>query len=256
MPSSSNTPNSNRPKTRSNSQNDINLDNIKILLENTKKEIISSVKDELNILKDTVAGLSSRIDCLERENNVLRNNYQLLLQQSSKRDKFQPECYADETITSGLLELEQRHARRKNVIIRGLLEQDSGSTLERGKTDLETAKNVLQRIGIEGSMIKEVSRLGRIIPGRPRLLKVKCNKTETQKEILRNAKRLKSIEGYRNIYINKDMTIEEQRRQNDLRKELIRRRAEGEEVIIRNGRIVPRQEFANVGRRQNFPGGF
>ena len=56
------------------------------------------------------------------------------------------------------------------------------------------------------------------------------------------ARELRNSQEYHNIYISPDRTPEEQRRDKEIRDEVKRRRANGESVEIRRGRIVPRME--------------
>ena len=73
---------------------------------------------------------------------------------------------------------------------------------------------------------------------------------DSQREILRRSRTLRNVDGYQNIYINKDLTVDEQKKQRLLRAELTRRRNEGEDVSIRNGRVF-RNDTDGI-RRENF----
>lgn len=117
---------------------------------------------------------------------------------------------------------------------------------------MRSVHNIFRAIGAENVEIKEATRLGRIIHDRSRLLRVKCCDVVSQMEILKRSRSLKNIDGYKNIFINKDLTVDEQRRQKLLRVELARRRSEGEEVIIRNGRVVQLDVKQPPIRRDNF----
>ena len=237
MPSS-NTPTSFKRNTRSNSQNEVTLDNIKILLENLKKEIITFVKDELNWMKESITVLSSRVDVLEKENEVLREKVQSLQLTASEDHHNSCPIDQDDQFERILFEIEQKHLKRKNLIIRGLPEQNSGSVVERNEADLDRVQDILQAIGVDKKSVTDAYRLGRIIPNRPRPLKIKCKKEDTKREILIRAKTLKNSQDFKKVYIDRDMTVEEQRKQKILRAELMKRRIGGENVVIRRGRVV------------------
>lgn len=254
MPSA-NTPNTNKRNTRSNSQTDLTFDSIKILIENSKKDLISSMKDEFDSLKETISSLYSRVEKLEEDNKILLKNYQDLINNSVNSKGKNHQLEHSDQVESVLQEVEQRYARRKNVIIKGLPEEDVGSPSERSAKDLENAHNVFRALGVDNARINEVFRLGRINPDRPRLLRVQCQSENIRKGILRKSCTLRNIEGYKNIFVNKDLTLEEQRQRKLLRDELTRRRNEGENVVIRKGRVVQLDgpEFSNrPSNRENF----
>jgi hypothetical protein len=237
MPNSSNTPTHLKRNTRSNSQHDLTLDNIKILIENSKAEVIDSLKkivrDELKSLKEDISVLSSRVDKLENDNRLLFRGYEDLSKQAKAHQALD-----DGQIEEVVREIEQRYLRRENVIIRGLPEPESGSPAQRNAADIEHIHDIFSAMGLDKTMFKEANRLGRITHDRPRLLKVRCSDIESQREVLRRSRSLKDTDGYKSVYINKDLTVNEQKRYGLLRAELVRRRNDGEAVGIRNGRVV------------------
>ena len=237
MPNSSNTPSHNTRSTRSNSQNDVTLDNIKILIENSKAEYLDCVKkavrDEMKSIREDMLVLSSRVDQLENDNRILLGAYQEL-----KKQTLTCRPMNDDQMESIVHEIEQRYSRRENVIVRGLPELDTGSPSQRNAADLGKAHDIFSAMGIDKPVIRDATRLGKITRDRPRLLKIRCVDVDSQKEVLKRSRTLKNVDEYRNVYINKDLTVDEQKRQTLLRGELIRRRNEGENVGIRYGKVV------------------
>ena len=224
---------------RSTTHNELTLDNVKNLLENSKKDIVRSLKAELQDLKGIISSLTTRVEKLEEEKKDILNNYQELWQKTKLLEKAGPigkpptEVFANE--------IEQRHARRKNIIVRGLSESDDGSPSERNEKDLHAVKEVLITLSIPDAPIKDVTRLGRIVQGRSRLLRVRFHDLNLRNEILRKSSTLKNSTVYKNVYINRDLTKCEQMQQKELREELTKRRNLGEDVMIRDGKVVKRE---------------
>ena len=91
----------------------------------------------------------------------------------------------------------------------------------------------------------ECSQVGKINSARPRLLRFKCETIETKKEFLKNAKKLRSSNDYKYVYINADETYFQRKRKRELRAKMKRRREAGEKVIIRRGRIIQESDLQN-----------
>ena len=184
------TPTNKKRYLRSNSQNDLTIDSIKNLIEKSNKELLTSLKMEFDSLRETISSLSTRVEKLEEDNRNLQCNYEYLVKQCTEH--HEKALSTDHNIFENVMyEVEQKLAKRKNVIIRGLPEHDSGSPSERNRKDMEKADNVFCLLGINNIRIVETSRLGRIIPGRSRLLKVKLQNENLRDEILKKSSTLK-----------------------------------------------------------------
>ena len=146
-------------------------------------------------------------------------------------------------------EVQERHRRRKFVVIKGLQEPSSGSPQERCLKDRSTFELLARRIGVEKLEVEQVSRIGSIQSSKPRLVRLKCFSMETKNSLLRASKNLRGHEEFRNVFINPDLTKLQHERDRVLRSELATRRRAGERVIIRAGRIVESQD---KGRRWSF----
>ena len=91
----------------------------------------------------------------------------------------------------------------------------------------------------------QVSRIGPLNTNssRPRLLRVKCETMEEKLSILRLSKKLRDCEEYKGIYVNPDLTLKQRELGKIQRQELKRRRDAGEDVVIRRGQIIAKQNF-------------
>ena len=84
----------------------------------------------------------------------------------------------------------------------------------------------------------KIRRFGFLTPNKTRLMHVQCNDTETRDNILRNRTKLCFLKA-RRVFVQPDLTRMQQVRAKALRKELEQRRGMGEDVVIRNNKIVP-----------------
>lgn len=253
MRSSSTTPTSNKRNTRSNSQNDLTFDNIKILIENSKKEIISSVKDELKCLREMIDSLTSRVIRLERDNEALIKNYQEDVREKQAAQSQELELLKQSIETKSvelspqiLDEVENRLNRRTNLIVRGLPELQTGSLVERKAHDQEKVRELLHFLSQDPSVAgANVTRIGRLRPNGHRLIKLEVSSEGTKRDLLRGAKRLKTSPSFAKVYISPDLTPQQQQIQKQLQQQLKVRRENGEDVFIRSGRVQPRHQNSN-----------
>ena len=143
-------------------------------------------------------------------------------------------------------EFEERHRRRKYLIISGLRES-SGSLEERRESDRDAVKELADEIGVKDLdlLTNQVSRIGPLntSSSRPRLLRVKCDTMEDKFSMLRLSKKLRNCEEYQGIYVNLDLTLKQRELGKIQRQELKRRREAGEDVVIRRGQIIVKQNF-------------
>ena len=155
-------------------------------------------------------------------------------------------------ITSNSLEAEalireatERFRRQKYLVISGIPEQTTGSIEERRTEDTNAIKELGDALLIEKLEPKEATRIGKLSLGRPRLLRFKCSDKTTRIALLKKSKQLKSQPGYQNIFINPDLTKLQRDTAKELRDELKLRRARGENVVIRNGKISDARQTEN-----------
>jgi hypothetical protein len=240
-----NTPNVSQGRTRSGSNaSSVSLNDIKSLIESSKTEILSVVKNESDRLKAMIKSFNSRLDEVERKNNLLESRCKTLEEKCTKYEKM---CQQKETSDQELIdEAMERQRRRKYLIITGLPEPKKGGVDERSTEDRLTVKELASTLGVDDLDPEEVARIGRISRDRPRLLRFKCCSVDEKLSLLRAAKDLRKHAAYRGVYINPDSTRLQRVKNKELRDELKRRREAGEEVIIYRGRIIDKSERPNA----------
>ena len=128
--------------------------------------------------------------------------------------------------------------------VSGVQEDVSGSVEERQKNDEKTAEDILNCIGAS-FCIQSVKRLGKL-SSTSRPIRVVLSDYSQNQQILKKAKSLRSSADYKNVYINIDRTIMQQREAKFLRDELKRRTANGEnDLVIYGGKVIPKEDIKN-----------
>ena len=237
--------------TRSNSQSNINLNDIQQLItskiESAKIEIMSCLTESLNKINDTLLGLSSRVRAIEDDLLKISNK---TAEHEIKIGNLHAEIEEIKTgfkVSEIIDEIERRNYRRLNLIVSGVPEQNHGSVGERKAYDECEISRILQELMIPSSKVKHIQRVGKLKPDRPRPIKLICASSEDRTETLTKGKTLKNSNSYKQIYINPDHTLMQQNEAWKLRQELRNRRNQGEEVVIYGGRVILKKDI-----KQNF----
>lgn len=224
-----------RTRGRANSlQSDVTIDAIKALIESSKSEIITSLKDDIQSLKDTIKTLVARVDTLESENKKLTVQYETL------KKTIPPPSFVQESCSFIMNEMEDRQARRCNLIVRGISESTCGSSDDRIAEDREKCKDMFKTLDLDDVPIQHVMRLGKKHSGNKRLLKICLSNATDRDKALRNSRQLKETEEFSDVFLQPDMTIYQQKVHQELRKELKHARDMGHQVVIYKGRVVDR----------------
>lgn len=218
-----NTPNQRNTRANSNATN-INLNDIKALIEKSKDEILSAVKRENDKLYDLVESLNQKLLALEKKNLDLEAKCERLKDQSVNSVDFV------------INEYDQRKKRENNVIVFGLAEKTLGPLDDRNKHDEDHVKSLAETLQINSVEISETRRLGSSVGKRPLLVRLKD--TQTKFQMLRESRLLNKCPQYQRVYIKPDLTRLQQSQRKELLSELRTRRERGEEVFLRGNRIV------------------
>jgi len=156
-----------------------------------------------------------------------------------------------EEIIGEMKEEEEKKKRQKNLVVYKLKESQKATKEHREEEDknvcLDLMKNTLK---VEDCEIEKVIRLGKIDENNrhDRPLLIVMQEKNKKYEVLTNASNLRYCqnEEHRKIYITPDMTIKQREENRKLREELKRRRDNGENWYIKNGKLVKgRDNFPN-----------
>ena len=230
-----NTPSQRSTRSGSNASQ-VSLNDIKILIETSKTEVVNLVKKENAKLENLIITLSKRLDDLETKNSFLESRCKIL---EEKCDSFPIDGpHMEEMFEEVVTEAMERQRRRKCLIVSGLPEHTQGSAVERRAHDIESLKSLAAEAGVDNLEPEEVVRIGRITSSRPRLLRFKCKTVNEKFTLLKKSMNLRHNSTFSRVFINPDMTRFQRETNKKLRKELRSRREAGEKVLIHRGRIT------------------
>ena len=199
----------------------------KVVLERTlrqQEEVKTSyadiVKNSCSVLKDTVekklSGLAG--DNKQRSDHISHTSGDI-----------------HETINTVL----DRERRKLNVVVFNLPENAPTADETRETKDLRTFTEIIKESLKLSVRASKCHRVGKMQENRPRLLIVTLADLDTKLELLRLSHQLRQTEEWSRLYINADQTPAERETYRQLRQELARRRAAGEQdIVIRKGSIV------------------
>ena len=232
--------------TRSNSGPvNFTLADIKDLITASNKEILTGFHLETNRLNESIQSLKSQFSELKTELTHLKSKSAIHEERISLAHQavHNLRCELPRDI---LAETERRLAKRENIIISGVLEQTDGSLQERRDLDAKEVISILHELDVEVIDDEiEVSRIGKISQDRPRLLRVSGLTCRNKSHALKQRRKLKASDKFKKVYINSDLTRQQQEEDKELRKELRERRGLGENVVIYNNKVMHKNEIRN-----------
>lgn len=188
---------------------------------NSKRSVNWTCGDCENIATD-IKSISSALVALRKEIEELK---------SSKSYTGVPDL-SPQHFEEILQELNERNSRKNNFLAFNIPEQSSSLS----KSDRLTAemRDVSELITSASSDIPldniRVLRLGKFIPtsSRPRPLKITLSDAKYVHEIVKNSKRLRSIDKFKNVTVSFDRTSRQINLYNDLKREMAERVQNGE----------------------------
>jgi hypothetical protein len=189
---------------------------------------IKKVRDELQEIKNCNTGGSgehtdeAELKKLQKEMGGMKVEIESVVNNSVRNVKVDVE---------EALEIERRKC---NLVIHGMpetdAEQDVGCVVEMMDEVLhmDFTRNV-----------DKVERIGRLVEGRVRPLRVMLKRLEGKKEILARAKLLKEVEKFKKMFISPDLTRKQQEKDKELRRQLKLIRETGVMgARIKNGKVI------------------
>lgn len=216
----------------------------------TKKEMDGKLETRVREFKqDTVESEGSKkcIASLKEELELIKKGY--------KRDPLEPE--GDRRIVRDIQEqVEQleKERRKNNLMIFNLKESNKGAPKERYEYDEEKCRELFRMLGTMEIGIETVVRIGKPTPNRDRPLLIKLTQVRDTKLIMQAKSRLKTLDGFSKVFVERDLTVAEREQNKELRRELYEKRDIGNAwYIIRGGKVVEVEDA--VGERMGRRGG-
>jgi hypothetical protein len=164
-------------------------------------KLVQQVKDKNNELDNRLLSVEEKVEKMDNEFEERVT--------SSVRSVVREEVH----------EARMREERKLNVVIKNLPEDES---------DAEMFRRVVAALGLEQNIVDGVKldRVGtKSNPERPRPLRVQCVEAKQRKDLLSNSKKLARNADFSKVFIDQDLTKNEQIEQKALREELKQKRA-------------------------------
>ena len=226
---------------------------------------IDQMKAEINSNKKSIEkyeSFESRLSDVEKvivANKLNDVEYPPLLAINDAQTKIQRDLSSQaETTTKLNIDLEEKKRREaisQNLIVYGLPEKQTNLVKEQMKADFEMIKDLLtDRVDLHETDISHISRLGAKKQDKERPIRITFVDLQKRREVLVNNKNI-TIEDQLNecncknpgkhihINITTDKTKQEREQESKLREQLQNRRKNGEDVVIKRGKIVPRNNL-------------
>ena len=207
-------------------------------------------KDDSRLINEFSNLLDSKLDPIITEFKSFKDRLgkveeRLMRLETETHDKVMHDVGSEEQMMRVVDEVHQISMRKDNIVIFGLTEKETGSVSERVFHDEKEVRLVAASLDIPDFPVTKVIRLGHSQAVKPRPLRVTCLNPEAKQNLLLNSSRLRLHAQYKQVFINHDFTKMQQDWNRRLRSELKSRRANNEDVVIRKGRVVPRDSSRN-----------
>lgn len=193
-----------------------------------------SYESKINIINNSLDGILSAISILRDENATLKDEISSL---HNKITILESTSNVNCTLSSDevINEAQNRLVKSKNIMVFNILELPN----ESDNTSLSVAKELLLDLALDLDII-QAKRIGNARSGgRPLLLKF--NDANESRLLLRNKSKLRSLEKWKNVWVNADLTQYQQVQMKSLRNILQQKRADGDfNSIIKYVNGVPK----------------
>jgi hypothetical protein len=199
-----------------------NTENVSaVLLDKWLHEFKLSFNEKMIDNDEVIAALLKRIDSLEAANLAKDKEIADLKQKNGQNSgDFSSAAFwsrltpaATQAISNiATKETCNIQSREKNLVISGVTESAATSNTEKHDEDNKKVIELLGKLecGYDGNTIKRNTTITRLKPkpgtNKPGFILVRCSEVGLKMDILKSAKKLKEMDGYREVYINCDLT--------------------------------------------------
>lgn len=126
-----------------------------------------------------------------------------------------------------IAEFSERQKRVRNIMLFGVKEAQGASGVERAAADRTYMTGIFSYLGVN-PVVSSLSRVGTAAAGKNRPLRVVLRTGEDVHAVMRKAKKLRDHDDYKGVYISQDQTPRQQQLYNNVKSQLMARRARGE----------------------------
>ena len=221
----------------------VNLQQGQELVSRKLQETVSKIEE----LSACLVALSSKVENIAYNQSQLDNSIP-----SAKPPSHPPPPststaeatnWLNNNITTGVIdEYRDRENRKLNLILYNVPESQSGKTSVQKAHDTNFISDIANKIEAGQVDVTNVTRLGKKVNNKNRLMKVQVASLSQKRRLLMNAKKLKQCSGdFQNIYLTPDLSYNERQANRLLRQELSHRKEAGEtDLVIYRGSIMKR----------------
>lgn len=200
---------------------------------NSIDEKLNSHESKLSIISNSLSGMQESINYLRDENVILKeeiNNMRSKITTIETNTILSNNLSADEVI----FEAQNRIIKSNNVIIFNLSELPNESS----DGSLSIAREMISDLALNLNII-HAKRIGKTrVNGRPLL--IEFNNSLSATSLLKSKTKLRSFDRWKNVWVNADLTRNQQIHMKELRDILRRKREEGDSnSVIKYVRGVP-----------------
>ena len=207
---------------------------------------LSKVQAQVQKLVDQVnLQLDNRFKKFETEMNHKLSNASSVWEQqvvtNSNPGTSRDSNWINNNITTRVIdEYRDRESRKLNLILYNVPESQSSDTSVQQTHDTKFISDIANKIEAGQIDVTRVTRLGKKVNNKNRLMKVQVANLSQKRRLLTNAKKLKQCSvDFQNIYLSPDLSYNERQANKLLRQELSRRKEAGEtDLVIYRGSIV------------------
>ena len=216
---------------------------------------------EVNILQIVDQKIEEKLKSFEEKNNTEideKISQKVTAETLIKEEQIVIENKIQVQVSQSFDELKDREERKNKLIFFNISESTKTDKDEAATEDLQKIKEVLTHTNpdlkektIKDLSIENLKRLGNIPTNpteasKPRPVRVTLPDVKTKFKILNKSSLLKTFRAQENIGIKPDLTKQQQKEDQELRKEVKRRKDEGEDVMIFRNKVIKREDHARL----------
>lgn len=209
-----------------------------------KETTVSNPDDKLAQQGAKLETLTAIVLALQQQNKIILD---LLMKEQTIEEKIKVQ------VTEALDNQKEKEDRMNNIVMFNIQESSAKGRDAEMKHDQDEIKKILTHVlpDLDPSKITDqnITRLGRradptnTTPNpKPRPVKLVLDNAETRNRILKKAWTLKDCDNYKRVGISADKTLEERKADRLARQEFLRRKNEGDDVIMYKGKIMKKTE--------------
>ena len=200
------------------------------------------MKSNMEKLDHTLNCLSARVNEIEQKLTTLDTKQRTQEKEITDIKLSTSKAISDVNASNEVLckETLLRWRKRKSVMVLGIPEASSGSVEDRKIADKTMIEKIANALDIPDLAPEEITRIGKIDSSKPRLIRFKCKSDKKRSLLFSKARLLKRTSDFSAVYIFPDQTRIQRQLGKTLQKELSLRKQSGENVMIKNGRVIER----------------